>query len=306
MKNFQTHTKMLLTDSTEYSSWEIRHELLESCLREMPTVTDSITESAKSKQPILSLCMLSVLLLLNNFSQAATADDFVDLPQELEIELALSALPEALQADATVYVRDPKKGFIVHRRGTNGWVTFVVRTSVRFYEADWAYSYPPDQIIPQAHDEIGQKHHVIPYFDVEKMRIDGVPPKKVKAILKQRFSDGTYTAPSKGGSSYMLAPIHRAYMEPAKSSLLGTVSFPHYMPYAPYVKPSQYATMDPHMRSGVLDHGGDNSGPHGYFYFMVQPDQADAIRVKYANLLKQLCTLHANWCIPDSKMSQPK
>lgn len=230
----------------------------------------------------------------------AQGDDLVALPQDLEIELALSALPEELQPGATIYVRDPEKGFVVHRKGTNGWATFVARTSVRFYEADWAYTYPADQLIPQAHDEVGQKHHMVPYFDLEKMRIAGVPPKEAKAILKKRFSDGTYTAPTKGGSSYMLTPIHRAYVEPAKSNVLGTFSFPHHMPYAPHVNAQQLGKLDPHMRSGVLDHGGSDAGPHGYLYFMVQPDQAKAIRLKYADLLNKLCRHHENWCLPEA------
>ena len=97
----------------------------------------------------------------------------------------------------------------------------------------------------------------------------------------------------------MFAPIHRAYMEPEKSDLLGTMSFPHHMPYAPKVNAKALGTMDPYGRSGILDHGGHDSGMHGYMYFLVQPDQAKAIRDSYADLLTKLCKQHSNWCLPD-------
>ncbi len=242
--------------------------------------------------------VLVVLIAVMNIGIAAAADDFVDLPKDLEIELALSALPGDLQAGAAIYLRDPKKGFVLHRKGTNEWMTFVARASVRFYDAYWDYEYPSDQIIPQAHGTVGQAHHVIPYFDIERMRIDGVPAAEAKKIIRQRFADGTYTAPAKGGTSYMLAPIHRAYMEPTKSDLIMTVNFPHHMPYAPHMNVANLGAMDPHGRSGILDHGSHDSGAHGYLYFMVQPDQAEAIRAKYAGLLAKLCDHHANWCLP--------
>ncbi|MEM9027965.1 MAG: hypothetical protein AAGC70_06320 [Pseudomonadota bacterium] len=234
-------------------------------------------------------------------SAPAAAADFVDLPRDLEIELALSALPEDLQAKATIYVRDPQKGFVVHRSGSNGWSTFVARTSVRFYEADWAYAYPTDQLIPQAHDRTGMTHNVVPYFDLEKLRIDGVSAKRAKHIIRKRFKDGTYTAPPRGGFSYMLAPIHRAYLAPAESGKVFTTSFPHHMPYAPHMPTRNLGMMDPKHRSGTLDHGGHDTGPHGYLYFMVQPDQAKAIRARYAALLKRLCDHHANWCLPKAR-----
>ncbi len=60
------------------------------------------------------------------------ADDMVSklkpLPRDLEIQLALSALPPHLRDGATVYVLNPDKGYEVARKGTNGFHAFVART----------------------------------------------------------------------------------------------------------------------------------------------------------------------------------
>lgn len=250
--------------------------------------------------------LLSTVLVcfLTAASFCALADNFVELPRDLEIELALSALPGELQEGAAIYVRDPKQGFVLYREGSNGFVTFVARTSTRFYAADWPYSYPSDQLIPVAFDAVGVEHHIIPWFDTERMRIEGIPPEEARQTLRRRFSDGTYKAPTKGGLSYMFAPIHRAYGAPAISGEMITVSFPHHMPYAPYVVTEQLGPMDPHGRAGVLDHGGHDAGPHGYLYFMVPQDQADQIRMKYADTLDRLCKLHTNWCLSDTLASE--
>lgn len=244
----------------------------------------------------LHLCVVLVALLIPSASHAS--ENFVELPRDLEIELALSALPAELRDGAAIFVRNPEKGFVLHRKGTNNWATFVARTSVRFYAADWEYRYPSDQLIPQAHDAIGQAHHMLPYFDLERMRIDGVPASEAKTTMRTRFSDGTYTAPSRGGLSYMLAPLHRAYRAPAESGETLTISFPHHIPYAPHVVANDLGTMDPQGRSGILDHGGHDAGPHGFLYFAVQPDQAAKTRTTYAALLDRLCAHHKNWCLP--------
>jgi hypothetical protein len=50
------------------------------------------------------------------------------LPRDLEIQLALSALPPHLRDNATVYVLNPDQGFEVARKGTNGFHALVART----------------------------------------------------------------------------------------------------------------------------------------------------------------------------------
>ncbi len=244
---------------------------------------------------------IAFILILAGTGSHALADDMVELPRDLEVELALSALPEELRDAASVFVRDPTEGFVLDRKGSNGFATFVARTSTRFYEADWEYEYPNDQLIPIAFDSVGVAHHMQPFFDVERMRIDGVQPEAARQTLRKRFGDGTYKAPVKGGLSYMLAPIHRAYQAPAQSGEMITVSFPHFMPYAPHVVTEELGSMDPLGRAGTLDHGGHDAGPHGYLYFMVPEDQADQIRKMYAVTLRRLCDLHSNWCLPDGQ-----
>ena len=78
-----------------------------------------------------------VLIVGLLFSLAASAEDkqtrevmkkIEPLPRDLEIQLALSALPPHLRDNATVYILNPDKGFEVARKGTNGFHAFVART----------------------------------------------------------------------------------------------------------------------------------------------------------------------------------
>ena len=52
------------------------------------------------------------------------------LPKDLEIQLALSALPPHLSEKATVYILNPGKGFEVDRKGSNGFHALVARTAL--------------------------------------------------------------------------------------------------------------------------------------------------------------------------------
>ena len=245
------------------------------------------------------LCALLLTLCadgLSGFTQDA-AGQMVHLPQHLEVQLALSALPEHLRDEATIYVLEPSKGYTLFREGSNGFITFVGRTSTRFYQAEWDYYYPSDQLIPVAYDEVGTEHHARPWFDIAEMRAEGVPASEAKKQLRERFEDGTYTNPGKGGISYMLAPIHRAYGAPEVSDDLITVSFPHYMPYAPHVTGKQLGNFDPTAGPFALNHGQHDTGPHGYLVFMLPEEQIAKIRTEQEKLLSELCAIHENWCL---------
>src|SRR3954470_5060487 len=71
------------------------------------------------------------------------------LPRDLEIQLALSALPPHLRDSATVYVLNPDKGFEMARKGSNGFHTFVARTGDDAMQGDWPLKeYPKDVLYP--------------------------------------------------------------------------------------------------------------------------------------------------------------
>ncbi len=90
------------------------------------------------------ILVTTLALVLSGADSSVWADELIELPKDLEIELALSALPEGLQDATSIYIRDPRKGFVLHREGSNGFATFVARTSTRFYGANWTYTYPSD------------------------------------------------------------------------------------------------------------------------------------------------------------------
>lgn len=84
-----------------------------------------------------SLTILAILLVFsaNTFAQSHQETRVKPLPKDLEMEFALSALPPHLRAEATVYILNPQKGFEMARKGTNGFHTFVARTSPFFIRA---------------------------------------------------------------------------------------------------------------------------------------------------------------------------
>src|ERR671936_445078 len=80
------------------------------------------------------------------------------LPRDLEIQLALSALPPHLRDNATVYVLNPYKGFEIARKGTNGMHALVARTGDDTFRGSWPLKeYRDDILYPISFDAAGAK-----------------------------------------------------------------------------------------------------------------------------------------------------
>src|SRR5947207_5226439 len=103
--------------------------------------------------------ILALLFSLTTSAQNAKGTNKVEpLPRDLEIQLALSALPPHLRDNATVYVLNPAQGFEVAREGTNGFHAFVARTGDDTFRGSWPLSdFRDDILYPIPFDQAGAK-----------------------------------------------------------------------------------------------------------------------------------------------------
>src|SRR5712672_919460 len=99
--------------------------------------------------------LMFALLASAQTNQTAKATNKIEpLPRDLEIQLALSALPPRLRENATVYVLNPDKGFEVARRGTNEFYALVARTGDDTFRGSWPFTkYRDDILYPISFDE---------------------------------------------------------------------------------------------------------------------------------------------------------
>jgi hypothetical protein len=220
------------------------------------------------------------------------------LPQDLEIQLALSALPPHLRDNATVYVFNPAKGFEVAREGTNEFHAFVARTGDDTFKGSWPLTeYRNDILYPISFDKAGSKAQMRVFFDAAEMQAKGTPPDELKKIIKARFKSGFYKAPERAGISYMLSPVLRTYVSPEESDRVTTINFPHVMYYAPDISNEDIGGGKP----GGMDPFVILHGHHGY---MIQPfglTERAAINKEYAEMLARLCNIKDVWCLPKEK-----
>ena len=179
------------------------------------------------------IVIVALLFTLSANAQTHKAPKIEPLPRDLEIQLALSALPPHLRDNATVYVLNPEKGFEVARKGTNGFHAFVARTGDDSFRGAWPLrEYRDDILYPISFDKAGAKAQMRVFFDAAEMQAKGTPAGELKRIIKDRFKTGYYKAPKRAGISYMLSPILRTYANPEESDSVPTLNVPHVMYYA--------------------------------------------------------------------------
>jgi len=248
-------------------------------------------------------------LLFSLFSHAASAGDtqgskIEPLPRDLEIELALSALPPHLRDNATVYVLNPDKGFEVARKGTNGFHTFVARTGDDTMRGNWPLTkYRDDILYPVSFDQAGAKAQMPVFFDIAEMQAKGTPPGELKKIIQDRFKSGYYKAPQRAGVSYMLSPILRTYFNPEESGeeidSVITMNFPHVMYYAPNVSNEDIGGVKP--GPNIMYPFVIMPGPHGFMIHGIDLTERAAINKEYEEMLARLCKIKDVWCLPKEK-----
>ncbi len=225
------------------------------------------------------------------------------LPQDLEIQLALSALPPHLRGNPTVYVLNPAKGFEVARKGTNGFHAFVARTGDDTFRGSWPLTeYRADILYPISFDRAGAEAQMRVFFDAAEMQANGTPPGELKRIIQDRYKAGFYKAPERAGVSYMLSPVLRTYFNPDESDRVTTANFPHVMYYAPNVSDEDIGAgklggMEPF----VILHG-----RHGYMIQALGLTERAGINREYEQMLARLCKIKDVWCLPKENWRLPK
>lgn len=223
------------------------------------------------------------------------------LPRDLEIELALSALPAHLRAQATVYVLNPAKGFEVAHAGTNGFHALVARTGDDAFRGSWPLTqYRSDILYPIAFDNAGAAAQLRVFLDAAELQATGTPPAELKRLIQQRYKTGFYKAPARAGVAYMLSPVLRTYFHPDSDERVMTVNFPHVMYYAPDVSNEDMGGgplggMDPF----VILHG-----PHGYMIQALGVTERAAVNKEYSSMLARLCQIQDVWCLPTTQGGQ--
>lgn len=140
------------------------------------------------------------------------------LPRDLEIELAVSALPEAVRNGAAVYLLE-RGGYVQARSGGNGFTCVVRRSGAvpgRF----------SDSVLPICYDAEGSRTLLPAVFDEVRRLEQGESPQEVAAAIEAGWKNGVYTVPGPG-VAYMLSPVF---------CLNGSCGqyVPHTMFYAPY------------------------------------------------------------------------
>src|SRR5256886_15187003 len=176
---------------------------------------------------VIAGLLLSLAASTGNSQTPAVTNGIEPLPRDLEIQLALSALPSHLRDHATVYVLNPVKGFEVARKGTNGFHAFVARTGDDTFKGSWPLTeYRSDILYPISFDQAGSKAQMRVFFDAAEMQAKGTPPGELKRIIQGRYKAGFYKTPERAGVSYMLSPILRTYVNSDENENVATSNVP--------------------------------------------------------------------------------
>src|SRR5579863_3989702 len=195
---------------------------------------------------VIAGLLFSLAASAQNEQPSSGTNRFDPLPRDLEIQLALSALPPHLRDNATVYVLNPDKGFEVARQGANGFHAFVARTGDDSFRGTWLLTkYRDDILYPISFDEAGSKAQMRVFFDAAEMQAKGTSPEELKKLIQQRYKTHYYKPPERAGVSYMLSPILRTYVNPDQTDDVTTANIPHVMYYAPNVSDKDVGAATP-------------------------------------------------------------
>lgn len=153
----------------------------------------------------------------------STVNDYIPklLPRALELELALSALPEHLRSEASVLVLE-RGGLVEGKSGSNGFLCMVRRAGA--VPGPYVRS-----IVPICYDREGATTLVPAVEDEIRLLEEGVAAEEVRDRIEAGWEAGRYRAPA-FGVAYMLS----AAFSVGRPNGERVTYIPHIMVYAPY------------------------------------------------------------------------
>ena len=184
------------------------------------------------------------------------------IPHDLEMRLAVNALPKPLQAGATVLTLE-QTGYVEARHGSNPFTCIVSRRAGNFY--------------PVCFDEEGSRTILPAFADDAVLRLKGVSNEEVERQLAKGFEDGHYRPPSRPGIAYMLSPA--TYM--MDSGKLKRTP-PHTMFYAPFLTNTDIGGVMG--RTAFVDH----PGPHGMIIVLAGEKEREALLADSQDLVDEV------------------
>ncbi|HYT19247.1 MAG TPA: hypothetical protein VEW05_03345 [Candidatus Polarisedimenticolia bacterium] len=208
------------------------------------------------------------------------------MPESLEIRFALSAAPPHLRDNATTYVLDPAKGYVLSHKGTNGVSCIVVRS-------DWQFPNQPfrdDIFWPVCYDAEGSRNLLQDYIHAAELRARGMNAKEVHQEVTKQFGTADSPNPSRTGVAYMIAPVMRGFVHAG----VATMNMPHYMFYAPNVRDTDiggngFSKEYPFVLSM-------NTGRDDYIIVLVGEAEKTKILLESNGLLSELCSFRDYLC----------
>ena len=214
------------------------------------------------------------------------------MPVELETRLALAAVPPALRADATVYLLDPQKGYVLSVRGTSGVACLVERTQWELND------FRDDLFVPLCYDAAGVPTYLKMIMDTAELRAKGWTAGAVKAEIEKRWANKTYQVPNRPGLSYMVAPIMRTLGPPDMT--VHTMAMPHLMFYAPFAINEDIGAKPKWDDPASLMHPFvDKQGIAEHTYFIQMIGEAEKARIlrEEKPLIDALCAYREVLCL---------
>ena len=222
-----------------------------------------------NRQTLVTSVLAAILIAPIAQAQALTEHDHsptggkvLMIPRDLELRLAVDALPPHLRAGAGIWVLGPD-GYTKAKDKSNAFTCIVSRRGGNFY--------------PVCFDEEGARTILPAYMDDATLRLKGATEQAIERQMADRFAEGVYRPPARPGIAYMLSPATYLLQN---GKLTPTVA--HVMFYAPYLTDADIG--------GAMGKSPfvDRPGPHGMVIVPAGKSEREAIRAQSKQLIDEV------------------